>query len=37
MREDYIKEIIEKLNACDDLSILDLVSQLLDTSIQKTA
>lgn len=37
MREDYITQIIEKLHYCEDLALLDLISQLLDTSIQKVA
>ena len=29
MKEDYIKEIIEKLKDCDDIVMLDLIYQLL--------
>ena len=37
MKEEYIARIIEQLHKCDDLSLLDLVYQLLDKSIQETA
>lgn len=37
MKEEYISTIIEKLHKCDDLSLLDLISQLLDKSVQETA
>lgn len=29
MKEDYIKEIIEMLKDCDDITMLDLIYQLL--------
>ena len=37
MKEEYILQIIEKLHKCDDLSLLDLISQLLDKSVQEAA
>lgn len=37
MKEEYILQITEKLHNCDDLSLLDLISQLLDKSVQETA
>ena len=37
MREEYIALIISKLHKCDDVSLLDLVVQLLDKSIQEAA
>ena len=37
MKEEYILQITELLHACDDLLLLDLISQLLDKSIQETA
>jgi hypothetical protein len=36
MKEEYIKQITEKMYMCDDLSLLDLISQLLDKSVQET-
>lgn len=37
MKEEYIIQIIEKLHTCNDLPLLDLISQLLDKSIQEPA
>lgn len=37
MKEEYICSIIEKLHKCDDLSLLDLIAQLLDKTVQETA
>lgn len=33
MKEEYISEITDLLHTCDDLSLLDLILQLLDKSI----
>lgn len=32
MKEEYIKQIIELLNQCNDISLLDLIFQLLHKS-----
>lgn len=37
MKEEYVKQINEKLHKCSDLALLDLILQLLDKSIQETA
>ena len=37
MKDEYIINIIEKLHNCNDLPLLDLISQLLDKSIQEAA
>ena len=37
MKEEYVNIIIEQLHKCEDLSLLDLISQLLDKSIQEPA
>jgi hypothetical protein len=37
MKEEYLVQIIEKLHKCDDLSLMDLIYQLLDKSVQETA
>lgn len=29
MKEEYVKKIIEQLKMCDDISLLDLIYQLL--------
>lgn len=29
MKEEYIKQIIELLNQCDDIALIDLILQLL--------
>ena len=34
MKEEYILQITEQLRACEDNSLLDLILQLLDKSIQ---
>lgn len=36
MKEECIALIIEKLHKCDDLGLLDLISQLLDKGVQET-
>lgn len=33
MKETYINQITEQLRLCDDLALLDLISQILDKSI----
>lgn len=33
MKEDYIKQIIELVNKCNDLSLLDLILKLLQKSL----
>ena len=37
MKEEYITVITDQLPKCDDLLLLDLISQLLDKSIQEAA
>ena len=37
MKEEYIAQIIEKLHNCNDLPLLDLISQLLDKSVKEPA
>lgn len=37
MKEEYVKQINERLYKCVDLALLDLILQLLDKSIQETA
>lgn len=32
MKENYIKEIIKLLNACNDIALLDLIMKLLQKS-----
>ncbi len=32
MREEYIEKIVEKMNLCNDLSLLDFILQLLQKS-----
>lgn len=32
MKEEYIKQIVELLNQCSDISLLDLIYQLLHKS-----
>ena len=32
MREEYIEKIVENLNVCSDLSLLDFILQLLQKS-----
>ena len=34
MKDQYILQISERLNNCNDVSLLDLILQLLDKSIQ---
>lgn len=34
MKEKYINKIIEKLNECDDLALLDLVLRILGENIE---
>lgn len=34
MKEKYISRIIELLNECDDISLLDLILALLQKSVQ---
>lgn len=34
MKEEYVLKIIDKLHACDDLSLLDLIATLLDKSVK---
>lgn len=33
MKEEYVSHIIESLYKCEDLALLDLISQLLDSAI----
>lgn len=33
MKEEYIQQIIELLNQCNDISLLDFIKQLLDKSL----
>lgn len=35
MKEEYILQITELLHNCNDLSLLDLIFQLLDKSVQQ--
>ena len=37
MKEEYIAQIVEKLYNCNDLPLLDLISQLLDKNIKEPA
>lgn len=34
MKEDYVRQIIELLNKCNDLSLLDLVLKILQKTLQ---
>lgn len=33
-KEEYILQITELMNACDDIALLDLVLRILDKSVQ---
>jgi len=33
MKEDYVRQIIELINKCDDLSLLDLILKILQKSL----
>lgn len=34
MKDQYVASIIERIRACTDVALLDLIDQLLDKSIQ---
>lgn len=37
MKDAYVKQIIEQLHECNDLALLDLISRILNKSIQEAA